>query len=86
VAGGIGINSKNNDTEDLVVEEPHHPPTTYQAQQEDHEAISAVAEHIARVVAVGDAKDDGSAESDKECGAEVRELQGQDHGFFPIAM
>ena len=70
----------------LMMQEPHHPATANQPQQKDHEAISAVAEHVARVVAVGDAKDDRSAESDKECCAEVRELQGKDHSFFPIAM
>lgn len=54
-----------------MMHKPHDPPAAEQSQNEDHEAIGAVAEHFPRFIALGDAKDDGGAEGADECGAEM---------------
>src|SRR5260370_14626284 len=69
-----------------VVQEPHDPAGNKHQHDEHSEAISAVAKHVARRVALGDAVDDGGEECERHRGCKMRHLQTQDHCFFPIAM
>lgn len=58
-----------------MVDQPHHPSGQEQAADEIGEAVSAVVQHLARLVALGYAEDDGGAEGADEGRAEMRELQ-----------
>src|SRR6185312_13618086 len=50
----------------LMMEDPHHPAGDEHSHHEDSEAVTGVAHHLARVIALGNPKDDGSEEG-KNC-------------------
>ena len=69
-----------------VVQKPHDPAGNEQASQGHGEAVSAIADHLIGGVALRNSKHNREKEREQRCRAEVRELKGQNHGFFPIAM
>ena len=72
------------DSQELPPQYPHCPARGQHAAQEHCEAVEAVANHVARGLAVSDAEDDGSEEGKHRSRAKVVECDG--HCFFPIAM
>jgi hypothetical protein len=70
----------------LVVQEPHDPAGYEQASHGHGKAVRAVADHLIGGAALRDAKHNREKEREQRRRAEVRELKGQNHGFFPIAM
>src|ERR1700722_487168 len=65
----------------LAGNEEHDPTEDDYRADEEHEAVSAVAKHLPRSVAHGDAKDGGSEEREEHNGGEVGGLH-QD--FLPV--
>src|ERR1700727_3680387 len=68
----------------LSSQEPHGPAGDDGSAQKHGETIKAVADHVTRGLAVGDAEHDGREEGEPRRGAEVAELDR--HCFFPMAM
>ena len=68
----------------LAPQDPHHPPGDEYSANKHSEAIQAIADLLARGVALGDAEDDGSEDGEQHGCAEMGQLQ--IHGFFPMAM
>jgi len=69
-----------------MMQQPHQPTGQVHSYNKPAKALGPIAEHFALGIALGDPKDDGSKEGKDNCGAEMRELQGQNHFFRPIAM
>lgn len=67
-----------------MFQQPHGPGSDDDADDEENEAIGPVANHVAGVVALGDAEDGGGAKGKDYGRAEVSEFEG--HGFLPIAI
>src|SRR5664280_1600707 len=68
----------------LVLDQPHGPGRDDYSANEKSEAVRAVAHHIARGIALGDAENRRGTEREQQGGVEVREFEG--HCFLPIAM
>jgi hypothetical protein len=69
----------------LMVKQPHYPTSSEQAQDEPHEAVAGVVEHLVAVVALGYAEDGGGADCAYEGGGEMGEMK-IGHFFLPMAM
>ncbi len=63
---------------------PHYPAGHNHSTDKHGEAIQAVADLLAGVVALSDAENHRCENREEKSGSEMR--QGQGHGFFPMAM
>jgi hypothetical protein len=68
----------------LSFNDPHCPAGHDHSSDEEHEAVSSVAEHFPGGIALRNSEDNGRAECEQHGGAKVRKFQG--HCFFPLAM
>lgn len=70
----------------LVMQQPHGPAGQKHSYHGHGKAVGAIADHFIGGIALGDAEDDGEKQRKQRRCAKVRELQEQDHCFFPMAM
>jgi hypothetical protein len=73
-------------TKKLVMQQPHSPASKKHSYHGHGKAVSAIADHLIGGIALGDPEDDGKKQREQRRRAKVRELQEQNHCFFPMAM
>jgi len=68
----------------LVFNRPHNPRRDNHSANKQRKAVGAVAHHIARRVALGNAEHGGGTGGEDDSRRKVREFEG--HDFLPIAI
>lgn len=87
VLGRVGqffVSGARADPPALSFNDPHRPAGHDDSSNEEHEAVSSVAEHFPGGIALRNSEDNRRAECEQHGGAKVRKFQG--HCFFPLAM
>ncbi len=57
-----------------MFQDPHHPPCRNDSSDEQCEAVGAVADHLARGVALRDAEDDAGKQRKNDGGGKMRKV------------